>query len=436
MILYFIAILSTFMLIYGIFKDYKYLSYSILLLLVFNKGLGVLFILYMSFIILFLIINGKTKIPKSSGIILLTIIILFIIGAFLVFQSNSLNQEVYFYSNVLSPYLKLILLSFVLLINLRTLSDLRNSLIIYLLISFTEISVSGFIYYFDLNVPSVQYLLNQVDKANDSSVYIFKRLISYAVNNSVNITIYLLPIVFLPALNTSKKSKILFILISLVSLVLSLLTWSRTILAGFLIFLIFQIVLNLSYFKKLVLPLFLIISVFLLISNSLITDRLNNDSRLEDSHNVDTRLGLYQSYAEIIFSGEYFFGAEESTDYLYRTTSLVRATSSENTFIEVFVRRGVIGGVLYLILIIYTFYISIKSIKLIKKNNFFSDVDLRFTTFISSIYFTICIMINTFSLYNYNIHFWLFIILIHLTYNNIKSRVNEFKHSSNKIKKH
>lgn len=428
MILYIIAILSTFMLIYGIFKDRKYLTYCVLLLLVFNKGLGILFIVYMSLIILFLIINGKTKIPKRSGIILLTVLILFIIGTFLTFQSSSLNQEAHFISNVLSPYIKLILLSSVLLINLRTLSDLRSSLIIYLLISFTEISVSGFIYYFDLNVPSVQHLLNQVDKADDSSVYIFKRLISYAVNNSVNITIYLLPIVFLPVLNNSKKSKILFVLISLVSLLLSLLTWSRTILAGLIIYLIFQIILNLSYLKTLILPSILMISIFLLISNSLITDRLNNDSRLEDSNNVDTRLGLYQSYGEIIFSGEYFFGVEESTDYLYRTTSLVRATSSENTFIEVFVRRGIIGGVLYLILIIYTFYISMKSIKLIKKNNFFSDVDLRFTTFISSIYFTICIMINSFSLYNYNLHFWLFIILIHLTYNNIKLRVKETNH--------
>ena len=73
------------------------------------------------------------------------------------------------------------------------------------------------------------------------------------------------------------------------------------------------------------------ISIFLLISNSLISDRLNDDSRLEDSHNFDTRTGLYQSYGEIIFGGEYFFGAEETPDYLYKTTSLVRATSSENT---------------------------------------------------------------------------------------------------------
>lgn len=394
-------------------KDKIFFIYALLLMLIFTYYLNTQFIIYALIVIL---LSGNYNVlirNKKYFNILFSISLLFFFGLISLLNSSSLKFSDSFVSIILKPHIRVFLLSIIFFLYIKNENELLKVVRFYLFFVLFEIALTGPAIYFNLDFPIIEDIISQSKGPSLDYFIVFRRLYSGSISNGVNITLYLLPIIFIPIIITNNNQKWIYYCVSIMAIVLSILTWSRTILLGILIYLAVYLYNKTTRFKNYII-IFLIGLLLFLIFGDYFLERLTTEDRFSNLGNVNKRFDLMISYLKHLSFSNFFYGTTEDQQYLYLNSFIISETSSENTFIEVFFRSGIFSGFLYIWIIMLTFIKSVKSVRFSKINN--NKYSYDFSIFLFCTYTSIIFMMNTLSLSSMELIIWIFILFINMNY--------------------
>lgn len=411
----------------GIGVNKKYFLNSLLVILVFNAP-NIYYYGFSLVILLYLFLIEKNVIDKSCLYNYYILLSLFVVGSCSFLISFGFDIDlVYYRIKILSPYLQIFLLITIVAVVINDVDELNEFIKLYFLLVFFEILITGLIIYYAIDIALVKDYIDFIhyqDGQNETfDIYDMlrkdeglHRFHSSSIKNSVNVVAYLYPLVFFPLINNKKK--IYPYIISIISLYLLMLTWSRTAILALLVFVIVYGAVSNSYYRKKIM-----ITIVLLLLASIffyddILERMSSDSRLGSLDNIEKRIEMMSDYIMYVLRDEsvsVFFGNEKSVEYLYRYANIRNMISSENMIIDTFVRRGVIGGCIFLILIYDAF----------KRARYLSRVNYNYGVFIFCIYVVLILITNTYLIRHTDMHLWIMIAIISKYYYLSKNIVNK-----------
>lgn len=243
------------------------------------------------------------------------------------------------------------------------------------------------------------------------------RLISISTRNA-NEAAYLLitPIVIIFSRYLSERKKILLFEFILCCMAM-ILTWSR----GPLIISIFAIfvLLLIKSSNKLRVIIYSIISILILSTIYLIFGILRNEDRLLSLETISLRFELYGDYFNAIQLIPNFNGYYENINELSDILKLKYKLSSENFFIDIFVKNGLLFGIL--VIIYFTYYVTISLIlffKIVKykiNNDYFLEIALIIALLAN-------LLANNMTLFEQTSILWIQIGMIYFLYKSLNKR--------------
>jgi hypothetical protein len=242
------------------------------------------------------------------------------------------------------------------------LKDLKNFFLGYSIIRFIEIVVFGLVQYF----IGFRFLtLNQNIIYNQDDLTLeFTRLTGLITFDPVDSAYYLIPVfsIFFYFAIKSKKGNSLFLILLIISSVALVYTWSRS---GIIIIILLLIIYYLKRSKIKVYQivyfgvLFFIVIAYFFYNN--IAERFSMDSRLGSNDNFLYRINLYikffQNIDKLSLLGSGLLSVAD-IGYLYTGIKI----SLENLFLQTFASRGIIVGMMYLIIHFYSLVLFYKNI--------------------------------------------------------------------------
>lgn len=353
------------------------------------------------------------------------VVLIFTVGTYWLFAGiiGAIKSSIEFeeiISGIVSPYFNGVLWAVIIISTLKGINDVRRFCYFYALMRVIEIGVLGlYLYFFQYEL--LLELRIVLDKFIRLDVDPTKRLISFASRNANEAAFLLVGAAgFLfhkLYLKINFKNGIVFGI-----LVIALfLTWTRS---GWLIF----IILILLYFlfigrvRKVFLATSLIITflsifpiILLLASRS---DRVFSDESLQ------MRIDLYLQYISNLYKVPFFYGIYNDIWVTADKLSISMYITSENTFIDTFVKFGILAGILYSIIWTVFLYLYGKILIYAKRNrNVLGVDDFYFIVSLCATFFATFVMVNT-SLFEQMSFCWLLFGLSIPVYKEIKSRIS------------
>ena len=417
---YIITAISIFVLILGIVNNNKiYLVYSLLIILGFLPYLKLQYMIMSLMVILFLVAKRVNIIKSIRNKSTLTLLVgIFIFNSISAFMSKTYDVKELYIKEIFFGYYLIFSLIIICWVSISDFSALRKIIYFYMAVVFIEMLITGPVLFLNLPMP---FLADITSLANIDNLYHYsflKRFRSGSHISAINITPYLLGVMFVPILKYKKK--LTNIAISPFAILFSILTWSRTLFIG--TFFSFALSLfvhrKIDYIKMIVL-LFVTLSMYSLIGENILLN-ISKDHRLMSRGNFDRRLELSKSYYDQTRYVKLFYGNYEDVNYLYEHGIIAGATSSENTYLEMFFRSGIIAGVFYLFLFVNAIYKLSLSYKTVKIHSA-SHISAEITKYLFTVFLSVSLMIFTFTISFTSPIVWILIIAIDINYHLIRS---------------
>jgi hypothetical protein len=155
---------------------------------------------------------------------------------------------------------------------------------------------------------------------------------------------------------------------------------------------------------------------------AMITARAGSEDRLLSDETIVMRFTLYFEYVRSLLSLPFFHGIFEDIWTTCDTLSISSYISSENIFIDTFVKNGLLTGIVYSSVWVIFMFLYIKIFSIIKYNKrLVSNEDFYFIMFFIGTFFSVFLMANT-SLFEQVSFFWILFGLAIPVYSDLKLR--------------
>jgi len=325
-------------------------------------------------------------------------------------------------SYLVSPYFNGVIWGIIISITLRDLEEVKRFCYFYALMRLLEIGVLGLFLYFFLYESLIEWgvLLKEIIRLDVDPT---KRLISFASRNANEAAFLLIGAggflfqKFYLKMNFKNS-------VALFTMVLALLlTWTRSgwIVFIFLILLIFMFIGKIK--KKFLIMLFLGFFIILIPLGIMIIARAGSESRLLSDETIMMRFNLYYEYVTSLWKVPFFHGIFEDVWVTSDMLSISSYASSENIFIDTYVKHGIFAGLLYSVIWGMFLFHYIKITVLARKmRTMLSTEEFYFIITIAATFFSVFVMANT-SLFEQVSVFWILFGLSIPIYKDLKSRV-------------
>ncbi len=380
-----------------------------------NKAI---FILIAIWIIYLLTFQNKFKFNNKYTLIILTI------GTYWLFSgmrgilvSRTMDQDD-IASFLVSPYVNGVLWAVLIVTTIKSIEDVTKFFYCYAFFRLVEIGISGIVFYFFFYDTLMQYsiLLKEFIRLDVDPA---KRLISIASRNANDAAFLLMPSCILYFQNLYFRTTLKYGIYFLISVLALILTFTRS---GWLIFIICIVffILILKKIKISFLKSVLFLFVTLVISLFVYFSLLKVESRLTSDETIVMRMNQYYDYFFGIGKVGFFNGIYEDIWTTADFLSVREYISSENIFLDTFIKHGVLAGILYSIIWLYFIITNLKTVLLLQKNTAFIQKNmLYFIASFCSMFFVLFLMANT-SLFEQSSFYWILFALSVPIYNYVK----------------
>jgi len=350
------------------------------------------------------------------------IVILFLIDSNNLLNSTTFPDDIY-KTKVLYFYITSVSYFSIFYFVIKSFKQFKFVLQTYFIIYFIQVSITGFVKYAGLEFLDVLFTKEEYEKSLIASIEEYLtlsfRFYDAYKNSAIELCLILFPVVFLPIL----KKKLYFYVFSFISIIVILLTLSRTGISSLIIFAILYAVLkNKRNIAALFVSLFFILAVVYVFVLKVNFSAI--DERLTSYDNIEVRIETMSAYARNVFSINNLFGYYETSDFFFKEFKLPYAISSENFYLTILVEKGLLAGGLLIVYIIQTF-IKLSRVKRIYRDN---QENTIIVIYFKSVVYTSLLILFSFYYSPNDFHFWFLLVMSNILYEiGSKSKVQKLQ---------